>query len=165
MVLLTLLTATLLCLPNIALAQLPNGACSIEEASCEIQEDNLLGILSGISSAEECRQACENNSTTCQYFSYYGETSFPFIETCLLFDSCPVLNPCTDCLTEELDCFDAFCEAPVEGSLGDNLIQVLGNIDLSHLIYFCIHDWIESNSLDSGWRITNNNERSCSRIV
>ena len=129
MVLLTILTATLFLLPNFALAQLPNGACSIEEASCEIQEDNLLGILSGISSAEECRQACENNATTCEYFSYYGPTSFPFIETCLLFSSCPVLDPCTDCFTEELDCFDAFCEAPVEGSLSDNLIQVLGNIE------------------------------------
>ena len=50
--------------------------------------------------------------------------SFPFVETCLLFDECATLGPCTDCYTEDTEC-SVFCSAPVEGMLSDNLGRIV----------------------------------------
>ena len=49
----------LLLFPALAQAQLPNGACSYEDVTCAITEDNLVGLVEGVSSAEECRLICE----------------------------------------------------------------------------------------------------------
>lgn len=38
---LCVLTATLLLLPALTLAQLPNGACYSEDVTCKLQDDNL----------------------------------------------------------------------------------------------------------------------------
>ena len=70
---------------------------------------------------------CENNATSCAYFTYYGPSSFPFMDACVFYDSCPVLDPCEDCYTEALGCYD-FCAAAVEGALGDNIISVLDDV-------------------------------------
>ena len=44
--------------PFEAEAQLPNGACSAQDAACSIEGDNLLAIISGVATADDCRQGC-----------------------------------------------------------------------------------------------------------
>ena len=48
--------------PSDTLAQLPTGDCSLEDFACSIDDGNLIGVISGISSVEECRQACEDTT-------------------------------------------------------------------------------------------------------
>ena len=81
----------LLALPETR-AQFPNGACTIEGSTCEITDDNLVGIASDVSNVAECRQLCENNTTSCSYFTYYGPSSFPFMDACVFYDDCAVLG-------------------------------------------------------------------------
>ena len=110
-------------------AVLPNGQCSVEGMTCKFQDENLIGIIYGVTSSEECRMECENNSTECRVYSYYGSAGAPFIDTCLLFKECLVLDPVEECFTEDLDCV-IFCNAPVEGRLGsDNLIDIVADIN------------------------------------
>ena len=45
-----------LCLLLETRAQFPNGACTIEGSTCEITDDNLVGIASDVSNVAECRQ-------------------------------------------------------------------------------------------------------------
>ena len=46
----------------------------------------------------------------------------------MLFDTCDVLEDCTDCFSEHVRCFPAQCNATVEGAIGDNLVAVLGDV-------------------------------------
>ena len=41
-------------------AQFPNGACTIEGSTCEITDDNLVGIVSDVSNVAECRQGTDS---------------------------------------------------------------------------------------------------------
>ena len=52
------------------MAQLPSGICAAENTTCEPAGDNLLGVVDGVSSVDECRVLCEDS--VCQYFSYFG---------------------------------------------------------------------------------------------
>ena len=109
-------------------AVLPNGECFVEDMTCEL--DNAIGIINGVASAEDCKQQCEDNSTDCRVYSYYGQAGAPFRETCLIFNDCPVLDPCEDCFTEEVIC--VFCNAPAEGILGENLIDFV--VDTTEIV-------------------------------
>ena len=97
-------------------AVLPNGQCSVEGMTCKFQDENLIGIIDRVMNAEECRLECENNSTECRVYSYYGSAGVPFSNTCLLFSECQDLEPVEECFTEDIDCV-LFCNAPVEGQL------------------------------------------------
>ena len=102
-------------------AVLPNGLCSAENVTCEIANDNLVGIVDGASNATECRDISENG-----YYTYFGPSGFPFTNSCLFFSSCEKLDQCSDCFTEETSC--KFCNAAVEGNLGSNLISVIDDV-------------------------------------
>ena len=118
-------------------AVLPNGQCSVEGMTCKFQDENLIGIIDGVMSAEECRLECENNSTECRVYSYYGSAGAPFSDTCLLFSECQVLEPVEECFTEDLDCV-IFCDAPVEGQLGsENLIDIVADINMDDCKDLC----------------------------
>ena len=99
-------------------AVLPNGECFVNNLTCEI-DDNFIGIVDNIMSAEDCKQECEMNSNECRIYSYYGGNGIPFRDTCLLFRDCLVLDPVEDCITEDTGC-SIFCNAPVAGILGEN---------------------------------------------
>ena len=98
----------LLMLLQVTLAELPNGNCSATGSTCELDNDNVIGILFDVESEEECRLECEDESTGCTVFTYYGPAGVPYRDTCLLFSNCTTLDPCTDCLTEEVEC-GVFC--------------------------------------------------------
>ena len=42
-------------------AQFPNGACTIEGSTCEIADNNLVGIANDVSNVAECREGSELN--------------------------------------------------------------------------------------------------------
>ena len=88
----TLTAAILILCPIATLGQLPNGACSSQDAACEIRHDNLVGAVGDVSDPDDCRSACQDNSTSCKYFTYFGPQSFPFTNSCLFFSSCPILD-------------------------------------------------------------------------
>ena len=60
---LKLLPASLLLLCTLlgTRAQFPNGACTIEGSTCEIADNNLVGIANDVSNVAECREGSELN--------------------------------------------------------------------------------------------------------
>ena len=118
-------------------AVLPNGRCYVNNMTCEIDE-NFIGIVDNIVSAEECKQECENNSSGCKVYSYYGPSGVPFTDTCLLFSDCVVLDAVEDCITEELECIPIFCDAPIAGSLCDNVVDIVPGISKAECETECV---------------------------
>ena len=51
-------------------AVLPSGECFVEELTCELENNNVIGIINGISTAEECKKECQDNSNDCKIYSY-----------------------------------------------------------------------------------------------
>ena len=114
-----LCVATFASLSSVAMAVLPNGECLATNMSCELEDNNVIGIINGVADAEECNQKCLENSGFCEVFTYYGPSGVPFRDACILLSDCLVLDPCEDCLTEDIgsDCTNT-CTAPIEGILG-----------------------------------------------
>ena len=119
--------AALMLFPTITVAALPNGQCFVEEMTCQIDDTNLIGFINGVMTSDDCKQECEDSSSDCKIYSYYGQEGIPFFETCLLFNDCTILNPAVDCVTEDIEC-SLFCNAPVEGRLGENLIKIVPDV-------------------------------------
>ena len=88
--------------PLVIHAVLPNGECSVRGYVCELDNDNLIGIIGDAASENECRQYCEDDSTGCGVYSYFGPAGVPYRDTCLLFSDCTILDECEDCFTEDL---------------------------------------------------------------
>ena len=110
--------ATFVLLHDAAESVLPNGQCSATNMSCELESNNVIGIINGVANAEECNQQCLD-AGFCEVFTYYGPSGVPFRDACILLSDCLVLDPCEDCLTEDIgsDCTNT-CTAPIEGILG-----------------------------------------------
>ena len=64
--------ALLILLPLFTFAVLPNGECSATGSTCELENDNVIGIINNVESEEECQLECKDISTGCRVFSYYG---------------------------------------------------------------------------------------------
>ena len=94
-----LFVATFVALSSVAMAVLPNGECSATNMSCELESNNVIGIINGVADAEECNQQCLDNSGFCEVYTYYGSSGVPFRDACILLSDCLVLDPCEDCLT------------------------------------------------------------------
>ena len=46
--------AAALSLSSIAVAILPNGECTADNQSCELESNNVIGIINGVASVDEC---------------------------------------------------------------------------------------------------------------
>jgi len=112
----------------VAFAVLPNGECSAPGLTCELENNNVVGIQFDVASEEECKKDCEDISTGCTAFSYFGPAGSPYRDTCILFSNCTTLNPCEDCYTEEVECIYTYCTAPVEGILTDNQVDFIVDV-------------------------------------
>ena len=119
--------AALLLLPSFSTASLPNGECSVLNMTCQLDNDNVVGIINGVTNQQECMDLCHDNSTDCIVYSYYSSDGYPFVDTCLLFSNCTILEPAEDCITAESPCI-RFCHAPIEGVLGSNLIDFVSSV-------------------------------------
>ena len=64
------------------------------------------GIISEVQNLTECLETPNEAA----FVSYFGPAGFPFIDSCLYFSSCDTLDPCEDCVTQDLSsaCVD-FC--------------------------------------------------------
>ena len=62
----------LLLFSPVAFAVLPNGECSASGLTCGLENNNVVGIIFDVSSKDECQKDCEDISTGCRTFSYFG---------------------------------------------------------------------------------------------
>jgi len=75
----------------------PKCLCT-KAGECEILEDNLLDIMSGVGSVDECGKLC-NSSSSCNFYTFLGEGNH-FRHTCYLYKSCSIfVTDCVDCTT------------------------------------------------------------------
>ena len=119
-------------------ALLPNGMCRAENQKCEFYDDNYIGVINGVNSPIECSENCQSNPD-CSTYSYFGSQGFPYINSCLMFRSCSILESCSDCVTEDIACSNP-CSAPIEGAVGDNLLQVVGDVQNEYDCEHACHD-------------------------
>ena len=73
-------------------------ACSTLDAYCRIEGDNLQGIVSEVQNLTDCLEAPNEAA----FVSYFGPAGFPFVDSCVYFSSCDTLDPCEDCVTQDL---------------------------------------------------------------
>ena len=114
---------------DLASSGLPNGVSLLEGQACGMH-DNVLGIENSISSLEECTGLCQDDDD-CKYATFYGQNSFPFSETCIMFRSCDDIVDCVDCTTEDSTCKEVSCTTSVgvESRIGDNLVSFIPDLE------------------------------------
>ena len=84
-----------------------------------------LDVIPG-ATREECWLLC-NDANNCNFFSYFGEKSYPVHNTCVLYYQwCEVVD-CEGCVTEDASCWksDSQCLGSVEGGIGNNLVKFI----------------------------------------
>ena len=101
--------------------------CSNEGVECEINGDNLIDAVMHVPTLEECRQLCLDVKE-CNYETYFNETASPASNLCLLFKTCETTNNCSDCVSENMDCFE-MCGRNVVGDLDENVQDIIPNTE------------------------------------
>ena len=71
---------------TIQCGQTPIG-CSVNDVACTSNENNTIDFIGGVADVEECRQLCIDEPS-CEFLTYYQDTSFPFREACFLLNDC-----------------------------------------------------------------------------
>ena len=77
--------------PGFSLQALLEGSYYMEGEDCKVDGDNIISIPHNIPTLEQCRQLCYDEEL-CLFFSYFGDGSFPFTETCMMFSTCDGLS-------------------------------------------------------------------------
>ena len=101
--------------------------CSIEGAQCETDEINLIDSVSHVHSEEECRQICEDQQG-CSFITFYDDDSSPFSNVCLMFQSCHHTVECTNCVTQNIECYRT-CSRNIVGHMDENIIDMIPNTE------------------------------------
>lgn len=96
-------------------------ACSSEGMECDYDENNLIDSVAQVYSEEECRQICEDQ-LDCEYITYFNASAKPFSNFCLMFKSCENTLECTNCVTQNMDCYRT-CGANVVGRMDENIVK------------------------------------------
>ena len=76
--------------PNCPEAPIPDGICLVEDLACEIADDNLVGMASGVSNITECLE--DATAYNASHVTYFGPNGFPFVDSCLYFNACDILG-------------------------------------------------------------------------
>ena len=100
-------------------------ACSTEGMECDYDENNLIDSVSQVYSEEECRQICEDQQE-CAYITYFNASAKPFSNFCRIFKTCVNTVDCTNCVTQNMDCFRTCGENSV-GHMDENIIDTIDN--------------------------------------
>ena len=101
--------------------------CSNEGVECEYDENNLIDAVMNVPTLEECRQICLDRDY-CSYTTYFYDSASPVPSFCLLFKTCETTNNCSDCMSENMDCFK-MCGRNVVGDLRENVQDIIPNIE------------------------------------
>ena len=98
---------------------LPNGVCLLENQACGMH-DNVVSIVNSINSLDQCTELCQDEDS-CTFVTFYGENSFPFSQTCIMFSSCDDIVVCDDCTTEDSTCKEVSCTTSesLDSRIGD----------------------------------------------
>ena len=78
--------------------------CSREGVECEVGEGNLIDAVIHVMTVEECRQLCLDQES-CQFISYFDDSSAPSPNLCQLFSICDTTATCSGCVTEIMACY------------------------------------------------------------
>ena len=135
---------------------LPGGVCLLEDQACGMH-DNVVAIINNINNLEECTHLCQDE-VNCNFVTFYGQTSFPFSDTCIMFSSCDDLVDCVDCISEDSTCKEVSCTASemLESKIDDNLVSFIPDLpeekdcrrkcrDNSECLFFTYHDLQDSS--------------------
>ena len=104
----------------------PMDACRKENQACVAQDINLLRSVAEVEDVQLCKQLCAD-AEGCNVISYFGPTSFPFRNYCMLFKSCQDLHSCSDCQTMLKGCFGS-CSKDVAGAIVNNSLEVITDV-------------------------------------
>ena len=99
--------------------------CSDIGFECEYDETNLITTVFQVPTLDLCHQLCIDTAD-CEYITYFNASAFPIPKECRLYKSCEIVNICTNCITENVDCFET-CGSNEVGLIDDNIITALPN--------------------------------------
>ena len=101
-------------------------SCATNNTACDDVSDNLLDIYPGVGTIQLCRQICLDQAA-CNFFTYYGEDSFPLRRSCSTFTSCPSVHQCNHCVSEDKDCMA--CGENKVGPIDSNLLDFSDSVE------------------------------------
>ena len=123
----TFITLFVLSLSCFTEASVFSDTCSSSGVACVNHEDNVIDEIENIPTIEECRQLCYDNQD-CDFFTYYGDQSFPLRNFCFLMRTCEDTQACSGCSTETRGCFYG-CSEPVVGLMEDNILDFYYDVE------------------------------------
>ena len=122
---LTLRVLSLLLLVSYSNGLQSQPACSNEGVECEYDKTNLIDSVSQVHTEEECRQICEDQQE-CDFITYFNASAYPFSNICLIFKTCDNTVECTNCITQNMDCYRT-CGDNIVGHMDANIIDMVAN--------------------------------------
>ena len=96
-------------------------SCSSQGVECDYNSTNLINTVTHVSTLRECRQMCLDIES-CRFISYYDDNAVPVSHYCLLFTSCETVTHCSDCTSENMQCFES-CGSNIVGDLDENILD------------------------------------------
>ena len=103
--------------------------CSSPNVGCDYDETNLISTVFQVPSLAECRQLCLDEDD-CEFITYFNASAFPIPKECRLYRSCDTVNECSNCVSENVDCFQT-CGSPLVGLIDDNFITASPNVTIA----------------------------------
>ena len=100
--------------------------CQEENMACVIGE-NLIRSVAEVEDVQLCKQLC-GDTEGCTVVSFFGDTSFPFRNYCMLFENCHKLHSCSDCRSMDKRCFSS-CSKNMEGAIVNNALEVIPEVN------------------------------------
>ena len=100
--------------------------CSNYNTACDEVTDDLLDIMTGVETLEECRAVCLDQED-CNYFTYYDLNSSPLREACFTYRDCPSVHECHDCVSESKYC--QTCGVERSGIIDENLLDFMTEVE------------------------------------
>ena len=105
--------------------------CSSVSVECDFcggyNQTNLIDQVTHVYTLKECRQLCLDTAD-CQFLSYYDDNAVPVSHLCQLFKSCESVTKCSDCISENMQCFET-CGSNIVGDLDENILDLTPNVE------------------------------------
>ena len=102
--------------------------CTSASVQCDYNETNLIEEVAHVDTLSECRTLCLDNFD-CQFISYHDANATPFKHLCQLFRSCESVTQASNCVSENMQCFET-CGFNKVGILDENILVLTPNVEL-----------------------------------